>query len=311
MTCAVSMAQQLQKAPTIGDLKFSNATARKAFDFKDEGLRFKPLEVENMVVLVYHDAGWANARDTQHDEPGFELTEEDKRAGLQVEGPFVGKQGRKAKRDNSKVASQLGDLVIFADKRCLAGTPGDFSIADWKSRAGQRVCRSTFSAETQACVEGLEAGQHVRALFETLLLGDLVRVEEAKIPLFCLSDCRSLFDHVHKQGLPRIPADRRLAVDLAALRQGLRSEQWSHKLPLVWVPSNHQLADVLTKPQDPSGWWSAARQKLLVPLFVVEGASSCKRCGKVRKTSVNPCVALQVDGMYPYEFSISGLPETP
>ena len=97
--------------------------------------------------------------------------------GLQVEGPFASKAGRRAKRDNSKVASQLGDLVLFADKKCLAGKPGDFSIADWKSRAGQRVCRSTFSAETQACVEGLEAGQHVRALFETLLTGDLVRVD--------------------------------------------------------------------------------------------------------------------------------------
>ena len=45
LTCAVSMAQQLQKCPTVGDLKFSNSTARKALDFKDEGLRFKPLDI--------------------------------------------------------------------------------------------------------------------------------------------------------------------------------------------------------------------------------------------------------------------------
>ncbi|CAE7614157.1 GIP, partial [Symbiodinium pilosum] len=139
LTCAVSMAQQLQKCPTVGDLKFSHSTARKALDFKDEGLRFKPLDIEDMVVLVYHDAGWANAKDTEHDEPYFELTAED------------------------KVASQLGDLVLFADKKCLAGNPSDFTVADWKSRA---------------CVEGLEAGQHVRALFETLLSGDLVKVEK-------------------------------------------------------------------------------------------------------------------------------------
>ena len=311
LTCAVSMAQQLQKCPTVGDLKFSNATAKKAMDFKDEGLRFKPLNVEEMVILVYHDAGWANARDTEHDELFFELTAEDKLAGLQVEGPFVGKEGRKAKRDNSKVASQLGDLILFADKKCLAGTPGNFGIADWKSRAGQRVCRSTFSAETQACVEGLETGQHVRSLFETLLAGTLVRVEDAKIPVFCLSDCRSLFDHIHKQGVPRVPADRRLAVDLAALRQGLKAEQWSHRLPLGWVPSSHQLGDILTKPQDPYGWWTAVKQKLLIPLHVVESAPVCKRSGKVRKTSVNPCAATQVDGVFPYEYLIGGLPEVP
>ena len=210
-----------------------------------------------------------------------------------------------------RVSAGDGDLILFADKKCLAGTPGNFGVADWKSRAGQRVRRSTFSAETQACVEGLEAGQHVRALFETLLSGTLVRVEDAKIPIFCLSDCRSLFDHIHKQGLPRIPADRRLAVDLAALRQGLRAEQWSHKLPLGWVPSNHQLSDVLTKPQDPSGWWTVVKQKLLVPLHVVESAPTCKRSGKVRKTSVNPCAATQVDGVFPYEYLIGGFPETP
>ena len=160
-------------------------------------------------------------------------------------------------------------------------------------------------------MEGLEAGQHVRALFETLLSGDLVKVEKARIPLFCLSDCRSLFDHVHKQGLPRIPADRRLAVDLAALRQGLKAEQWSHKLPLGWVPSGHQLGDILTKPQDPSRWWAAIKQKLLVPLFVTESAPGCRRPGNVRKTSVNLCVASQLDGVFPYEYYVSGLPEAP
>ena len=62
---------------------------------------------------------------------------------------------RKAKKSDSKVASQLGLLVTFADRGCLNGGPGNMSIADGKSpRLG--VCCSTFGAETQACVEGLE-----------------------------------------------------------------------------------------------------------------------------------------------------------
>ena len=310
LTCSVSMAQQLQKHPTIGDLRFSNAISKKAYDHKDEGLRFRSLQVDNMVVLVYHDAGWANAKDTEHDEESFQLTAEDKASGLQTEGPFAEKSNRKAKKDNSKVASQLGDLVVFTDRGCLAGVPSNFGIIDWKSRAGQRVCRSTFSAETQACVEGVEAGQHVRALFETLLSGDLVKVEDASIPLYCLSDCRSLYDHVHKQGLPRVPADRRLAVDLAALRQALKREQWSHKLPLGWVPSAHQLSDVLTKPQDPTSWWESVKQKLLVPVIVTGDAPSCKRLKTVRKTSVNPYGVCVPNSVRPFEFCISGgLPE--
>ena len=254
LTCSVSMAQQVQKQPTYADLRFTNLVSKKAVDYKEEGLRFRPIDFKDLVVIVYHDAGWANAFDTTHDEEGFELTEEDKKAGLQREGPFVQKSGRKAKRGNSKVASQLGDLIVFAERRCVMGEAGNFSVLDWKSKAGQRVCRSTFSAETQACIEGAEAGQHVRALFETLIKGELVRVESARVPMLCLSDCRSLYDHVHKQGIPRVPSDRRLAVDLAALRQTLKAEQWTAKLPLGWVASSYQLADILTKPQDPGSW---------------------------------------------------------
>ena len=287
LTCSVSMAQQVQKQPTFADLKFTNAISKKAFEHREEGLRFRPIDKDELLVIVYHDAGWANARDTDHDEEGFELTAEDKVAGLQREGPFAARGGRKAKR-NSKVASQLGELVVFAEKKSVLGTPGNFSVLDWKSRAGQRVCRSTFSAETQASVEGVEAGQHVRALFETLLSGELVKVEDCVTPRLCLSDCRSLYDHVHKQGVPKIPTDRRLAVDLAALRQALKAEQWTSKLPLSWVASPFQLADVLTKPQDPTKWWDFFRSRLLVPINLKEEARVSTELIRDRKTSVKP-----------------------
>ena len=107
LTCSVSMAQQVQKQPTFGDLKFTNLVSKKAYDHREEGLRFKPIPLADLIVIVYHDAGWANARDTDHDEPGFELTPEDKLAGLQQEGPFVARDARKARRQNSKVASPL------------------------------------------------------------------------------------------------------------------------------------------------------------------------------------------------------------
>ena len=294
LTCSVSMAQQVQKQPTLGDLKFTNSISKKAYDHREEGLRFRPIDKSNLVVLVYHDAGWANAKDTEYDEEGFELTEEDKRAGLQLEGPFVDRGIRKAKRNNSGVASQLGELIVFAEKNTVIGVPGNFSVLDWKSKAGQRVCRSTFSAETQASVEGMEAGQHVRALYETLVTGELVKVEESAVPLLCLSDCRSLYDHVHKQGVPRVPTDRRLAVDLAALRQALKSEKWTSKLPLAWLASSYQLADVLTKPQDATKWWEFFRSKLLVPINLSEEVRTSIELVGERKTSVKPKESFRV-----------------
>ncbi|CAE7634004.1 RE2 [Symbiodinium sp. CCMP2592] len=245
LTCAVSMAQQLQKQPTVGDLRFTNATASKALQFKSQGLVFRPVALERLMLVIYHDAAWANVPEADPYEDYYVLTPEDDLAGLQTEGPYVNKSdGRKAKKGSSKVASQLGVLVTFTDRGALNNEPGNFSIADWKSRAGQRVCRSTFGAETQACAEGLETGQYIRSMLETLVKGPLVTVEQATTPLLCLSDCRSLYDHLNRQGVPRVPTDKRLAVDLAALRQALRAEMWCEDLPIAWIPGAVQKGQV-------------------------------------------------------------------
>ena len=304
LTCSVSMAQQLQKQPTYADLRFTNATAAKALLYKDHGFTFKYIPPERMMVIVYHDAAWANVPEADPLENHYVLTPDEDLQGLQKEGPFVDKEGkRKAKKGNSKVASQLGILVTFADRGCLSGEPGNFSIADWKSRAGQRVCRSTFGAESQACAEGLETAQYIRSMFESIATGELVTVERAKMPLLCLSDCRSLFDHLNKQGIPRVPTDKRLAVDLAAIRQGLRSEVWGSELPIGWIPGVAQRADVLTKPQNPSGWWEACAEKLLLPLALgQEKALICDRkitertSVKLEGMSTSDCL-----GLFPYE----------
>ncbi|CAE7492417.1 GIP [Symbiodinium natans] len=277
LTCGISLAQQVQKAPTYGDIRFTNSLSIRATQYRDAGLEFHPLDPDNMVTLVYHDAAWANAFEGDIGEEGFELYEDDKVAGLQRDVPPSFHAGRKAKRQNSRVASQLGGLILFANKTSIGRQAGHVNVVDWKSRAGQRVCRSTFGAETQACVEGLEGGQYVRSFYESLVEGEIIEVQQAKMPLLCLSDCRSLYDHLHKQGVPRVPQDRRLAIDLAALRQQLKFERWSSKLPLAWVPSPAQLGDILTKPQDSKSWWADIAAQLLIPVACDEGDGLANR----------------------------------
>ena len=306
LTCSVSMAQQLQKNPTHGDIRFTNQTANKAIQFKNRGLQYKAIPDGKLMIVIYHDAAWANVPEPDPEEDYYVLTYEDNMAGLQREGPYASNGGcRKAKKGNSKVASQLGVLVTFMDRSALCGEAGNYSIADWRSQAGQRVCRSTFGAETQACAEGLETGQYIRSMYESMVRGVLVTVDEAKTPLLCLSDCRSLYDHLNKQGIPRVASDKRLAVDLAALRQGLRSEAWGQGLPIGWVPGSAQRADVLTKPQNPAEWWELADAKVLLPIAVgQEGGQVCDR-QTTQRTSVKlerSCVT-GADGLYPYEYS--------
>ena len=220
LTCSVSMAQQLQKSPSYGDLKFTNTIAAKAHQFRERGLEFRGIAKDRLMVLVFHDAAWANVPEPDPEEHYYVLTRDEDEAGLQREGPYAAGNIRRAKKGNSKVASQLGILVTFADRGALSGQAGWCNVADWRSRAGQRICRSTFGAETQACAEGLETAQYLRSMYETFVTGYMVPVDAAVLPILCLSDCRSLYDHLNRQGIPRVPSDKRLAVDLAALRQG-------------------------------------------------------------------------------------------
>ena len=62
LQCSVSLAQQLQKSPTVGDVRFTNQTARRAWDHRDKGLWLRPLELDSLEFLIFHDSAWANAK---------------------------------------------------------------------------------------------------------------------------------------------------------------------------------------------------------------------------------------------------------
>ena len=250
LACGASMAQQLQSAPSVGDLRFTNQLARWALQCKDEGIMLRRIDLSNLFVVVYHDAGWANAPDDAAD-PVYFLRLEDEEKGHIKTGPWSLAE-KKAKRRNSRVASQLGMLVVFTEKKAAQGSSAPSSILEWKSHASDRVCRSTFGAETMAALEGIELGQYVRAMFTSLDTRKLHRKVGTGIPLLALTDCRSLYDHLNKDGLPRTPTDCRLAVDVACLRQALKEEKHTAdedgRFPLSWVPTTVQRADLLTKP---------------------------------------------------------------
>ena len=62
-----------------------------------------------------------------------------------------------------------------------------------------------------------------------------------------MTDCKSLFDHLKKEGA--VPDDRWTALYVAALKCGVSCgpERDTRKAGCLWVPSRWQLADVLTK----------------------------------------------------------------
>ncbi|OLP94652.1 hypothetical protein AK812_SmicGene23313 [Symbiodinium microadriaticum] len=142
------------------------------------------------------------------------------------------------------------------------------SILEWRSQA----CKRAFGAETMSAVEGLEAAQYLRSLLATLVTGKLAKHNDALnfCPVLALTDCKSLHDYLHRAGQPRLPSDRRLAIDLAALRQDLRAEvpegaRVQAAIPLRWIPTTMQMADILTKPKKGDDWWAAWEEGIQNP----------------------------------------------
>ncbi|CAE7204839.1 RE1 [Symbiodinium microadriaticum] len=256
----VSMSQQRQKEPTAGDIRFTNQLARRAMDLKENGLVFHYVDLDSAALLCYHDAGWANVPQNQED-PYYRLTPEEDTDGLITDGPFARKDA-KAKKANSSITSQLGGVYVLANRGVLQGEVQLGSILDWRSGACDRVCRSTFAAETMACSTATETGDYIARFLETLLTGKLERVK-SRFEIRFLTDCRSLYDHLTRDGVPRVPTCKRLAVDLAGIREDLASYG-----KIVWVPAWAQLADVLTKPLKADQWWKTVHSGLR--LTVVE-----------------------------------------
>ena len=268
LQCSVSLAQQLQSNPSVGDLRFSNQIARRAWDHRDKGIWLRPLVLSQLEFLVYHDAAWGNAKVSG--EEGFRLSQADHELGTMTGSPYDWKE-RKAKRANSCVASQLGVLLVLTDTEHYRKGGQVCSVLDWKSCATQRVCRSTFGAETTGCIEAVETGQYIRSYVQTIITGKLQRVESlAGGRLKCITDCKSLYDHLHKEGVPKIPSDKRLAIDLSALRQSLDLEKVNDRTPLFWVPTGFQLADVLTKPKNSDQWWKEIYGSFRLPFKCLE-----------------------------------------
>ena len=250
----VSMSQQRQKAPTVGDVKFTNQLARRALEHREQGLVFYPIDLDLAVLLCYHDAGWANVPQCEED-PYYKLSDKDNEKGLIRDGPFARKDA-KTKRANSTIASQLGGLYVLSERGILHGEPKYGTILDWKSGACERVCRSTFAAETMACGTATETGDFIVRFLETLLTGKLARTS-SRFEMRYLSDCRSLYDHLTRDGVPRVPTCKRLAIDLAGIREDLKSLG-----RIAWVPTEAQLADILTKPLRAEGWWNTVRNPI-------------------------------------------------
>ncbi|OLQ05060.1 Copia protein [Symbiodinium microadriaticum] len=204
----VSQAQRKQNKPTVKDLKETNKLVDNARAGSDRGLVLRRVPESEMILLAFHDAAWGNVHHP-------DVTAED----LEWHGDHT-------------LSSQLASLVVVCDRRCLHGKGGKFGVVEWKSKASQRVCRSTFAGETMACSDALESAIFLRGLLVSMMAGHPVPEDSCGefMEIHLVTDCKSLYDHIHREGTPKAPTEKRLALDLASVRQVLVGEarhQWT------------------------------------------------------------------------------------
>ena len=89
--------------------------------------------------------------------------------------------------------------LVISDTTAALGKAAPFSLVDWRSKASSRVCR---------CGEGLEAGLYLRGLYLSMAYGGTFAEGKAAelADLHLLTDCKSLYDHLHREGVPKAPA---------------------------------------------------------------------------------------------------------
>ena len=159
--------------------------------------------------------------------------------------------------------SQSGRLLCLADPSFLEKGEGDVYVLLHHSNVLRRVCRSTLQAETLSMVSGMEEAEHFRVVIDGMkydVTGDWVTKAMDHTQVHMLTDCRSLEAHLLQSGM-RTTSDKRLAIDMSALRQVVRrppGELYGDPLgqdslppngttKVEWIETSSMAADALTK----------------------------------------------------------------
>ena len=156
------------------------------------------------------------------------------------------------------MSSTGGYLVAMVDSAFLRGQKGIANPISWKSGKLARIARSSLAAEIQALGDGEQELMYVRAEWAELIGLDLdlrrPEVTTSRVPGAVIIDAKSVYDAFYKgEGASAgfSLKEKYAALDLLAITENLRKQN----TPLLWVASDAQLADGLTK--------SAAAESLL------------------------------------------------
>ena len=202
-----SFSQQSFPNPKLKHLRNVNSIVRRAKQHADLSLTFKPIALKNLAVCCHSDAAFAN----------------------------VGNH------------TQAGYMIAFTEKQLNQGCMSIWNPAAWRSYRLTRAVSSTLAAESQAMATASGTVEWMCLLLHELIHGpfdvrDARKVLQQHQPIL-VTDCKSLFDHLHSPSSPTAVEDRRTSIDITIIKESVRTLNAAVR----WVPTDRMIADSLTK----------------------------------------------------------------
>ena len=138
-------------------------------------------------------------------------------------------------------SSQQGRL-IFAVHASITNCRVLVSLLRWLSKKIKRVVRSNLAAETcsmSTCQEHLD---WIRTMWQQMTRSDFVLENYEQFltarPSILVTDCKSLYDAIHKEGTAPASTDERLAIVLAIVK----AKAVCGETDLRWIGARYQIA---------------------------------------------------------------------
>ena len=228
-----SFSQQCFPKPKVKDLLFANQLVHRARQYSHVEITVKNLPWDDLGICFHSDAGFANA---------------------------------------SNNSTQAGYILSFVSGNLNDNQPTAWSPFCWKSYKLPRVVSSTLAAESQSfstasAISEWMALMIVEARHQSFDLRSAAQVKQQGFihapndvsnkltEVTGITDCKSLYDHLTSMSAASKCEDKRVAIDLAVLRQCIARTG----LKVRWCPTELMLADGLTKDKaDPADLLRAA-----------------------------------------------------
>ena len=186
LSVMVSLGLQCMPRPTVAQLAEANTMVRRAKQFSDLTIMWKPIPFSDLTAVLHTDASWGNA---------------------QMHG------------------TQAGYIIGFTTKSLNTGAEVPWTPWIWRSYSLQCVVPSTLSGEAQSLAFGLGmlewAMLHIsEALDGPITLRGYEEALRCRTPT-AVVDCKSLYDHATAPTSPGGADDKRCAIDVLIIRESL------------------------------------------------------------------------------------------